>query len=134
MSTDSLAVAQPPLKTLNGKYWVGMRRNEAKKVEIFDRIDTDKDGVLSGKEICDNRDLVNTNNSIHQTGLTVTGFILEAAACAIVGILEVSLFPLAAPGLLLVGGAQLWNMLDGSGKENRETKEYRERNGLNTET
>lgn len=42
--------------TVSGKYYVGMKREQAKDKKKFDKIDKNKDKMLQGREICDERD------------------------------------------------------------------------------
>ena len=44
------------LRTVSGDYHVGMKRAQAKDKKEFDRIDSNRNGILGGGEICNERD------------------------------------------------------------------------------
>ena len=53
------------LTTCDGKFFTGMKKNEiktGKEIKLFDKIDTNKDGILQDKEICNYRDLESKEN------------------------------------------------------------------------
>ena len=128
--TTTRTTNEKPLTSLDGKFYVGMTRSEAtskKAQSIFDKIDTDKNGKLDDKEICNYRD--KENRLILAAGIAELGI----AGCAAISVgLPPYSTTIAEVGVLAatISGIAAGSDFNDYRENCNETNQYREEHGI----
>ena len=122
--------------TISGDYYVGMKREDVdgnfltKKGNLkeFDRIDKNKNGILGGKEICDERDKeANYYQNQKDFGNVAGGVLVGTGALGVAsGAGMVPGLIIGSCGGLILGATELF--IKDPEKITKETEKYRQQN------
>ena len=120
-----------PIETIDGIFKAGMRREAVQNTRKFDKIDSDKDGILSEKEICDNRDKVYLNNYFGHLAAKISGGILMVGGAVITGVCPPVGVAIVSAGVAVYGIDGIVDACDNCEGAYEKTREYEQK--LNTE-
>lgn len=122
-----------PLTTINGKFSVNMRREATNNVRAFDKIDKDKNGILSELEICNarNKSVKNTKDAIFLS--KTLGYASLGGAIILAGVApEIGICFLIGGGIALATG-EIIKFSKHPRDEWNKTQEYKEKHTLDAE-